>query len=471
MSLSDVWRFATLTDELGRARSWPKERVERKSKERLRAIVRWAAARSPFYGRRYRRLETEDLRLDLLPPVTKEEIRDSLDDVFTDRRVTRSAVDAFTAEASNLGRWFLGAYAVSHTSGSQGPSLPIVQERETLRLLFAMLSARGSARGPSGIVEGARRLIEPARIAVVMLRRGFYPSASAFEFMEAMTSPFTRIRHFDSGDPDLVDRLNGYRPHSIVGYASVLEGLALRADDFRLESLRQVANSSEQLTARARARIERAFGVPVMDHYGLGECLFLSDGCPTDGGAHVNADWAILENVDADNRPVPPGVAGDRVLVTNLANRVQPFIRYVVHDRVVMAEGPCRCGSRLPRIARVEGRSAEALWFPDAGGRLRPVPGVVFHDVIDRLPNVREWRAIQAAADEVMLQVECLEGTDHGIDVALIRRRLLDAGAGPATRVRIDVVTDLRPDPRTGKYRRIESRVAPERRPVDAIPR
>ena len=37
------------------------------------------------------------------------------------------------------------------------------------------------------------------------------------------------------------------------------------------------------------------------------------------GFLHVNSDWYILEPVDSDRRPVPPGVQSDSVLVTNLS--------------------------------------------------------------------------------------------------------------------------------------------------------
>ncbi len=49
---------------------------------------------------------------------------------------------------------------------------------------------------------------------------------------------------------------------------------------------------------------------------------------------HVNSDWYILEPVDEDYRPVAPDVGSHTVLITNLANRVQPLIRYDLGDRV-----------------------------------------------------------------------------------------------------------------------------------------
>ncbi len=459
MSLLRALRFAVRTDHLGKVPRWSDDRCDRLASRRLRRLVAFAVARSPFYRRLYEGIDLKRFRLEDLPPVTKDMLREHFDDVLTDPLLEQADLADFVRNPVNLGKWYRGRYAVSHTSGSQGPPLFIVQDRAAIELLFSLMSARANAGTKPGPLEGIRRLREPARVAVVALHRGFYPSSSAFEFMAAETAPFTNVRWFSIADPDLVSQLADFQPHSLVGYASVLEGLALEADRLGLRHLRQIANSSEQLTPRARRRIEAAFGVTVMDHYGAGECLFLSDGCPTDGGAHVNADWAILENVDDDHRPVPPGEPGRKVLVTNLANRVQPFIRYELPDRIVMATEPCRCGSRLPRIARIEGRSAEAFWITGADGRQRPLPGVLFHDAIDHLAHVREWRATQTEADRIRLELEFLPGVRGDIDVPALVARLRSSGLPERVLVDVEPACGLAPDPRTGKFRRVITHV------------
>ena len=60
--------------------------------------------------------------------------------------------------------------------------------------------------------------------------------------------------------------------------------------------------------------------------------------------------------------PSPRGRLADGVLVTNLANRVQPIIRYQMGDRVAIEPDPCVCGSPFPQI-QVIGRSDDILTF------------------------------------------------------------------------------------------------------------
>ena len=73
------------------------------------------------------------------------------------------------------------------------------------------------------------------------------------------------------------------------------------------------------------------------------------------GRLHLNSDWLVLEPVDEHHRPVPPGAIGHTTLLTNLANRVQPLIRYDLGDRVRLLPTACACGSSRPLI-EVEGR-------------------------------------------------------------------------------------------------------------------
>jgi phenylacetate-coenzyme A ligase PaaK-like adenylate-forming protein len=52
-------------------------------------------------------------------------------------------------------------------------------------------------------------------------------------------------------------------------------------------------------------------------------------------GITFATDCCIVELVDDDDRPVPPGATSSGILVTNLFNRGQPLIRYRIDDRVV----------------------------------------------------------------------------------------------------------------------------------------
>jgi phenylacetate-CoA ligase len=117
-----------------------------------------------------------------------------------------------------------------------------------------------------------------------------------------------------------------------------------------------MSTSSEPLTAATREELERAFGVRPFNLYGTTEGLWGCD-CAEHAGVHLFEDFTIVENVDADGRPVPAGEPGARLLVTNLFNHIQPLIRFELGDMVTVDPQPCRvdarcCGCARSKVAR-----------------------------------------------------------------------------------------------------------------------
>lgn len=458
--------FTLRTLALSRVRQWDPQRVAALQDARLRALLRHTVERSPFYRQKYRGLDPDLCRLQDLPPTNKAELMAHFDDAVTDRRIRRPELEAFLDDPSNEGRPFLGEFAVSHTSGSQGQPMLMVQGPRQVELFFGLQMTRGNARRPTPI-EAMRRFLSPARLAVVTLKKGFYPSASLFEYMPPHVRHFVRLLWLSQTDDNLVERLNAFRPTALTAYAGVLEVLSLEAEAGRLRlapHLQQVTNNSEELTERARRRLVDAFGTPIINNYATGECPFLTNGCPTDHGAHVNADWAILEVVDDQYRPVPPGTPGRKVLITNLANTTQPFIRYEIGDVATMADRPCGCGSRLPRVERIDGRSADSFWVRD-GQNHRLLINSVFKNAFDYVREVREWQAVQHSRNGILLRVELLPGVtlDEAHAWRAIDRQLAMYGFQGLIELRLEVVPRIDPDSSTGKTRRIISLVGPPR--------
>src|SRR5262245_25061248 len=439
------------------------KRIKARQEVRLRRLLHYAAQRSSFYAEKFKGIDLDRCALSDLPVTTKGELMAHFDRVVTDPLVRRADLERFIEDPANIGRLFLGRYPVCHTSGSQGQSLIVLQDRLTLDVLFLFQVTRGNIR--FGSREAGLRFLRPGRLAVVISRPGFFPSPWVWQHLPAALQPFVRLLYVAASDPQLEEKINGFRPTALTANPSVLELLAGRASRFRLPELEQVVATSETLTDPARERIEAAFGVPLLDNYAAGECLFLSNGCPTDQGAHVNADWAILEVVDENNRPVPPGEAGSKVLLTNLANTVMPFIRYEISDRVVMATEPCRCGNLLPRVERVEGRAADLFWVRSKHG-YRPLLTYPFQHALEYLRDVREWQAVQRERNRILVRVEMLPGAvlDRARALQKLAERLETVGLRDEVEIDLEVVPRLGWDAGTGKFRRLVSLVG---RPED----
>lgn len=423
---------------------------------RLRRLLHVAAEHSPFYRDRLRGLDLDRCPLDAIRPTNKAELMAAFDRVVTDPAVRRADLERFIDDPANVGRLFQNRYPVCHTSGSQGQPFLLVHDRQTLDVLFACQMTRGNVGYQAGPIEAARRLLSPARLAVIISREGFFPSAWAWKHLPAGLRPYVRILYASAGDPDLTAKLAGFRPTILTSTPTTLDLLALRPDRPRFDVLKQLVTWSETLTEPVRERLKAAYAMPLLDTYGCGECLFLSNGCPTHTGAHVNADWVILEVVDSAGRPVPPGETGHKAYLTNLANPVQPLIRYEIGDRLRMAPTPCACGNRLPRIEAIDGRVAEVFRIDTAAGP-KVLSAYPFQHAFDHLRGVREWQATQLDARRVRVRFELLPGATVDVEVARtrLRERLKLSGFEGVPEVNFEVVPRLEADPATGKFRRM----------------
>jgi phenylacetate-coenzyme A ligase PaaK-like adenylate-forming protein len=176
------------------------------------------------------------------------------------------------------------------------------------------------------------------------------------------------------------------------------------------------------------------------------------------GRLHLNADWLVLEPVDASFRPVPPGRASYTTLLTNLANRVQPIVRYDLGDSVTEIPGPCPCGSPLPPI-QVEGRRDEILNLRSSSGEAVPLLPMALATVVEESPGVGSYQLLQSGPALLRIRLEEAPGHDRtrvGNDVANRLREFLSAQGLSEVVVELAEERPSR-DPSGGKLRQVFS--------------
>jgi phenylacetate-coenzyme A ligase PaaK-like adenylate-forming protein len=158
---------------------------------------------------------------------------------------------------------------------------------------------------------------------------------------------------------------------------------------------------------------------------------------------------------------VQAGQRSDSVLLTNLANYVQPVIRYRLGDSVVLAAGPCGCGSALPTI-RVEGRTDEILRVPRAGGGVVVLVPMGVATVVEETPGVRRYQVLQTAPARLTIRLEPDSGVDRAEVWTRVRERLTGfLRARDAAGVVLELAAEApEANPRSGKLRHVRSLLA-----------
>ncbi|MEX5301617.1 phenylacetate--CoA ligase family protein [Kocuria sabuli] len=445
--------------------AWRTERggpgaVARRERTRLAGLVEHARRASPYYRALYRGLPAGVDEPRLLPPVSKGALMARFDEWVTDPEVGLEALRRdHLADESLVGTLYLGRYRVFTTSGTSGEPVVLVHDRSSWTVAGAVLGVRARRTVLRPDVLGPV-LRQGVRAAAVLATGGHFAAVSTAEAMRRRSrrrARQIRVLSVLRPVPQLVAELDDYRPTVLLGFPSTLEVLAdeLRAGRLRIAPA-LVAAGGETLSGAARHRIGDAFGCAVLDEYAASEVPGLAVQCHR-GVLHVNADRYLLEPVDEAGRPVPAGETSATVLVTNLANRVQPLIRYDLGDRVTVLPGPCPCGSPLPPV-RVDGRAGDVLRFRSADGREVAVLPRALAEVVGQTPGVHRFQAVRTGPRALAVRLEAEPGVDPGRVGAAVEARvrafLAERGLGA---VGVERSPDPpRPDP-SGKFREVWS--------------
>ena len=375
---------------------------------RAKALVEFAGRHSPLYRERWRGIPLERASLDDLPVVTKRELMSGFDDWLTDRSIRYEDVARFLLDRSNIGELFAGKYAIWKSSGSTGEPGVYLHDARALAIYDAMLAME--LRSTNLATHYAWGLLaQGGRAALVAATGDHFASIASWQrACRGPARPNTRAFSVAEPLPELVAALNAFQPAYLASYATTLVMLANEQRAGRLEiSPSCLWSGGEYLSRAAHAAIERAFGTVLVNEYGASECLSIAHSC-RHGALHVDADWVILEPVDRNFVPTPPGERSHTVLLTNLANRIQPVIRYDLGDSVVSPLIPCECGSPLPAI-EVEGRCDDVLCLRASDGTTVDLSPLALTTVVEAVTGGHRFQVVQQGPTEIDVRLAVRE--------------------------------------------------------------
>ncbi|BAL93768.1 phenylacetate--CoA ligase family protein [Rubrivivax gelatinosus] len=423
---------------------WPPERLEALRVERLRALLVQAGQHVPYYR--------ELFAASGFDPAAVTSVADLQRLPFLTKAVVRAQGERLRHEqAEGLARF--------NTGGSSGEPLIFFIGRE--RVSHDVAAKWRATRwwnvdiGDPEIVVwgspielGAQDRVRAWRDR--LLRTELLP---AFEMSEAKLDGF-------------VAAIRARRPKMLFGYPSALSHIARHAErrGQRMDDLGiEVAFvTSERLYDDQRETISRLFGCRVANGYGSRDAGFIAHECPA-GGLHLTAEDVIVEIVAPDGRVLPPGQSGE-IVVTHLATKDFPFIRYRTGDVAVLDTARCACGRTLPLVREIQGRSTDFIVAADG----TVMHGLALVYVVRDLPGVRGFKIVQHSLQRTEVQIVADEGFDRPARAAEIQaglKRRLGAGV----QVDVNYVDAIAPE-KSGKYRYVVSHVAAASPAPEAAP-
>lgn len=395
----DPWAWLQACNETALANLDPRGCGAALRERRLAALLTTAQRDSPLYRRRWGGART----LAELEPVTKAELMHGFDDWATDRAITREGAERLLADAEAVSDAWLGRYLVWSSSGTSGEPGIFVQDAASLAAYDAIDALRLRGPAPLGGLWGMGR-----RFAYVGATGGHFAGVASVERLRRLAwapwAPRMQVLSVQTPLPALAEALQAMSPQVLVTYPSCAVALAARqqAGDLHLR-LHELWLGGEQLSAAQRLQLGQVFACPVRNNYGASECYAIACACPL-GCLHLNDDWVVLETLDRQGRPVAPGEDAHTVALTNLANRTQPLLRYVLTDRVRYLPAPCACGSRFPAI-EVQGRADDTLHLATAGGPPAVLLPLALETVIENASGVTQFQLLQLSETRLELRL------------------------------------------------------------------
>jgi phenylacetate-CoA ligase len=388
----------------------------------LKNILSAAAATHPFYRRRFQScgFEPAGLRsfadLTAIPLLTKDDIRNEL--------------------TGTLARGYRREDVVhKRTGGSTGVPVHVDVDLHAMSLKKA---ATERHNGWAGLFPGDRLaavwgdtsapLPWKARLRNALTGRAFYLDTLRFE-------P-ARIEAF-------LAQVRARRPRVLLGHAhSVFRLAEFVRDRTRADiSFEGVITTAMTLSETERRLIEQVFRTAVYNRYGCEELSIIASECDAHCGMHLFAEGLYLELL-GERADLPR-----RIVITDLANRAMPLIRYEVGDLGMEAQGDCPCGRGLPRLREVAGREADFLFTPDRV----PVFGISILDTfIIHVPGVRQAQIRQDRYDHLELLI--VRGPEFSAESLALLARNVKEIFGERMRHDVRYVDRIELTP-AGKYR------------------
>jgi phenylacetate-CoA ligase len=319
------------------------------------------ARRLPAYRRRAAELRT----LGDFPLITRDHLVDD--------------VSAFVPLDADLGQAVHGS-----SSGSTGRALLIPDDIEDTARTFHLLVHLASEQGVDWAPDDSRM----ALAHVVKQRQAFTYASVISSFGQATMARLNLDGSQWTSGEARTRFLSSQNPQAVSGSPTSLAELLVPELVEALHPL-VIFSGALALSGPLRRELERVYGCPVIDIYGLHETRPIASSA--DGGPLVVLDRRVhVEVVDEHGHPAEAGALGE-IVVTAGENPLLPLVRYRTGDfgRLVERDG------RLA-IADLEGR--EATTFRAADGSR--VPCV---DLTQQLQaaGAHGWSVLQDATGEV----------------------------------------------------------------------
>jgi phenylacetate-CoA ligase len=407
--------FHGLYSLLKKSQWWTSEQLIEYQNERLRKLITHAYDHVPYYRHYFNKagLQLSDIRsvhdLHKLPLLTKEQVRDNIDD-FRARNYPPYRFEPMS------------------TGGTTGDPLTLyIEKGKTEASYFAfylMMMERAQCRLTH-------------RYLFIIQSDEFWKNQA---FGRILTlSPYS-LR--EENIQILFEKIRKVNPQYIIGFPSgisLLGHLIIKKRDNLFNELRAIICTGETLYEWQRKFLESIFCCKIFSFYNQSEQVIFAATCECSHTYHVFPEYGITELIDKDGQVITNEHEKGEIVGTGFTNDIFPFIRYRTGDMGVYTNDLCACGRHYPFLKKIEGRTQE--FIVNKMGNELPVTGM--YSLVPSSSNlIKEYQFLQREPGEIVLRIVRCEGFSDK-DVQLILHRLTRR-LGPGFRFSIEYVDSVK---------------------------
>lgn len=312
--------------QVDKYRSMSKNELEEIKNQKFIKLYRNAIKHSKFYNELYKKnglnensiASIDDIKL--LPEISKEDIRNKIDDVLTISK-----------------RWVVKGY----TSGTSGSPLTVYRDPMAILREHSYLMHYRIRNG-----------LKPREPKVSI--RGDLNKDIVYSFDRASNTLFFSSYNLNKHQlKTFIKLISDYQPKALIGYPSSLFILANECQKARQKiSVPLAFTSSETLYAFQKETIENTFHCSIYDWYGNSERTIAMEQCEL-GHYHEVPGYSITEYYN------------DHIISTSLINNTFPLIRYRTDDVINSIQTDCECGLKTVFTKQITGRSDDFIYLKD----------------------------------------------------------------------------------------------------------
>jgi phenylacetate-CoA ligase len=361
----------------------PRERLQEIELKRFRELLRWAKEQSPFYKKKLRGIEPEDIRtmgdVAKVPVTEKDELR-----AAQEGREPYLYGDLLAVPPERL--------SIFHqTSGTTGKPVYIPDTYESWQWVVEVWCYILYAAG----FRAHDRVFLPFAYNVYI---AFWQGHYAAEKLGCEVVPGGAL-----DTQGRVQKMKEVKATALMNTPTYGLHLAEVAKEMGIDpkrdlNIKRMISAGEPVPEPTRLRLEELWGAEVYDHIGGTEPGGWGGMCSEKDGLHVIEPHYLFEMVDLEtmSKPIPPGTRGVAV-ITPLCRRCIPLIRFNLKDVMMVMDEPCPCGRTSIRVNQIGGRVDD----------LRKIRGVFFTPAVveevirGKFPEVTEFET-HLTQEEVM---------------------------------------------------------------------